>query len=117
MKDQHPSTCATVLIRAFSSRYWEVIVFGPGSAHSEVIETRLSAEIGELVIQDKSEAAVRLLGIYLSERCELHQGLSQLPVAEPDIYVDHGLTGTNRVRPGLREAMAAVRGWGHSGGD
>ncbi|MBG6223890.1 DNA invertase Pin-like site-specific DNA recombinase [Arthrobacter sp. CAN_A2] len=29
---------------------------------------------------------------------------------EPDvIYVDHGLTGTNRDRPGLREAMAAVR--------
>ena len=28
----------------------------------------------------------------------------------PDrIYVDHGLTGTNRARPGLREAMAACR--------
>jgi DNA invertase Pin-like site-specific DNA recombinase len=26
------------------------------------------------------------------------------------IYVDHGLTGTNRDRPGLREALAAVRG-------
>ncbi|MDN5915195.1 MAG: recombinase family protein [Pseudonocardia sp.] len=27
---------------------------------------------------------------------------------EPDrIYVDHGLTGTNRARPGLREALAA----------
>lgn len=25
------------------------------------------------------------------------------------IYVDHGLTGTNRDRPGLREALAAVR--------
>ena len=25
------------------------------------------------------------------------------------IYVDHGLTGTNRERPGLREAMAACR--------
>ncbi len=25
------------------------------------------------------------------------------------IFVDHGLTGTNRARPGLREAMAAVR--------
>jgi DNA invertase Pin-like site-specific DNA recombinase len=25
------------------------------------------------------------------------------------IYIDHGLTGTNRDRPGLREAMAAVR--------
>jgi DNA invertase Pin-like site-specific DNA recombinase len=25
------------------------------------------------------------------------------------VYVDHGLTGTNRDRPGLREALAAVR--------
>ena len=29
---------------------------------------------------------------------------------EPErIYVDHGLTGTNRERPGLREALAACR--------
>ncbi len=26
-----------------------------------------------------------------------------------NVYVDHGLTGANRARPGLREAMAAVR--------
>lgn len=26
------------------------------------------------------------------------------------IYTDHGMTGTNRDRPGLREALAAVRG-------
>ena len=25
------------------------------------------------------------------------------------IYVDHGLTGTNRARPGRREALAACR--------
>lgn len=30
-------------------------------------------------------------------------------VAEDRIYVDHGLTGTNRDRPGLREALAACR--------
>lgn len=36
-------------------------------------------------------------------------GLRQLGVTESDIYVDHGLTGTNRSRPGLGEAMAAVR--------
>jgi hypothetical protein len=30
-------------------------------------------------------------------------------VAPDRIYVDHGLTGTNRARPGLREAMAACR--------
>ncbi len=35
-------------------------------------------------------------------------GLLGLGVDEKQIYVDHGLTGTNRARPGLREAMAAV---------
>ncbi len=36
-------------------------------------------------------------------------GLTRLGVATERIYVDHGLTGTNRERPGLREAMAACR--------
>lgn len=36
--------------------------------------------------------------------------LAALGVAPERIYVDHGLTGTNRARPGLREAMAACRG-------
>lgn len=31
-------------------------------------------------------------------------------VGRERIYVDHGLTGTNRERPGLREALAACRG-------
>ena len=35
--------------------------------------------------------------------------LTTLGVAPDRIYVDHGLTGTNRARPGLREAMAACR--------
>ena len=35
--------------------------------------------------------------------------LAALGVAEERIYVDHGLTGTNRARPGLREALAACR--------
>jgi hypothetical protein len=37
------------------------------------------------------------------------EGLIALGVAAENIHVDHGLTGTNRTRPGLREAMAAVR--------
>src|SRR5690625_1879487 len=37
------------------------------------------------------------------------EGLSALGVPAERIYVDHGLTGTNRDRPGLREAMAACR--------
>src|SRR4051794_29754703 len=36
--------------------------------------------------------------------------LTALGVAPEPIYVDHGLTGTNRARPGLREAMDACRG-------
>ncbi len=35
--------------------------------------------------------------------------LTTLGVDEENIHVDHGLTGTNRERPGLREALAAVR--------
>ena len=36
--------------------------------------------------------------------------LRELGVAEERIYLDHGLTGTNRKRPGLDQALAAVRG-------
>ena len=36
-------------------------------------------------------------------------GLLALGVEADRIYVDHGLTGTNRERPGLREALAACR--------
>lgn len=35
--------------------------------------------------------------------------LASLGVEPEDIYVDHGLTGTNRDRPGLSQALAAVR--------
>jgi len=35
--------------------------------------------------------------------------LAALGVNPARVYVDHGLTGTNRARPGLREAMAACR--------
>ncbi len=35
--------------------------------------------------------------------------LARLGVSAERTYVDHGLTGTNRERPGLREALAACR--------
>ena len=35
--------------------------------------------------------------------------LQQLGVSADRIYTDHGLTGTNRSRPGLDQALAAVR--------
>ena len=37
------------------------------------------------------------------------QALAELSVAPDRIYMDKGLTGTNRARPGLDQAMAAVR--------
>ena len=40
-----------------------------------------------------------------AQRC----ALLELGVAEDRIYTDHGLTGTNRARPGLDQALAAVR--------
>ena len=36
-------------------------------------------------------------------------GLAALGVDVERVYVDHALTGTNRARPGLREALAACR--------
>ena len=50
-------------------------------------------------------------------RCSTHgqdlaaqrDALLALGVAEDRIYTDHGLTGTSRARPGLDQALAAVR--------
>lgn len=36
-------------------------------------------------------------------------GLEALGVSSDDIFTDHGLTGTSRARPGLDQALAAVR--------
>src|SRR3954454_5110650 len=44
------------------------------------------------------------------------EGLLALGVDPARLYVDHGLTGTTRERPGLREAPAACRE-GDTGGD
>ena len=40
--------------------------------------------------------------------------LERLGVRPNLIYTDHGLTGTNPARPGLREALAACRSGAHS---
>ena len=37
------------------------------------------------------------------------QALKALGVSEERIYTDHGLTGTNRARPGLDQALGSVR--------
>src|SRR6476619_3694210 len=40
---------------------------------------------------------------------EQRERLRELGVSEDRIYLDHGLTGTNRTRPGLDQALAALR--------
>jgi DNA invertase Pin-like site-specific DNA recombinase len=42
----------------------------------------------------------------VTAQCE---GLARLGVGADRIYVDHGLTGTNRDRPGLHQALFACR--------
>ena len=44
------------------------------------------------------------------------QALVDLDVDPERIYVDHGLTGANRDRPGLDQALAAVPRGRHFGG-
>jgi Resolvase, N terminal domain len=46
-----------------------------------------------------------------TRRTSPHSGqrLRELGVTEDRIYLDHGLTGTNRARPGLDQALAALR--------
>ena len=41
--------------------------------------------------------------------------LRELGVLEERVYLDHGLTGTNRQRPGLDQALAACRANGTVG--
>ena len=45
----------------------------------------------------------------ISDLTAQRDGLLNLGVQTERIYVDHGLTGANRERPGLREALAACR--------
>ena len=47
--------------------------------------------------------------------CAQGQALFNLGVSEDNIYTDHGLTGTSRDRPGLDQAIAAVREGGYIG--
>jgi predicted site-specific integrase-resolvase len=37
------------------------------------------------------------------------QALHELGVSDDRVYLDHGMTGRNRKRPGLEQALAAVR--------
>lgn len=98
-----------------------------GPAVADVLVERLPVEVGRCPMPESSAscgtigptswrcAMSALLVGYA--RCSTDQqdltaqrdALSGLGVEVDRIYVDHGLTGTNRERPGLREALAACR--------
>lgn len=44
---------------------------------------------------------------YLEDLTAQNAGLAGLGVQDDQIYVDHGLTGSNKLRPGLQQVLAA----------
>ena len=63
--------------------------YSPGMAHTLIGYARCSTDKQDLAAQ--------------------HDALLKLGVAPDRIYTDRGFTGTNRARPGLDQALAAVR--------
>ena len=68
---------------------------------------------GEPVPKTAPEAGVRIGYARCStDKQDLtaqRQALRQLGVSDDRLYLDHGMTGRNRRRPGLQQALAAVR--------
>ena len=62
-----------------------------------ITETRQQSRVNARCTTDEQDLTVQ------------REGLAALGVNPDRIYVDHGLTGSNRERPGLREALAACR--------
>ena len=75
----------------------------PGKMPGEGVLTGDTQQMSELKI---GYARVSTDGQDLTAQ---RQALAALGVNPDRVYVDHGLTGTNRDRPGLREALAACR--------
>lgn len=73
----------------FKARSWCLNRYASGVAGIKIGYARCSTDAQDLTAQ--------------------RDALSALGVAATRIYVDHGLTGTTRARPGLREALAACR--------
>jgi hypothetical protein len=85
----------------------DVVVSGPWP--SPVAGRRVRA--GH-VMEVRHERAVRRIRRCSTEQQDLtaqRDALATLGVSAERIYVDHGLTGANRKRPGIREALAACR--------
>ena len=58
---------------------------------------------------DRQKIGYARCSTYSQDLTAQRQALLDLGVREDRIYTDHGLTGTNRERPGLEQALAAVR--------
>jgi Resolvase, N terminal domain len=89
-----------------------------------VADAVLASARGDDALTDTSElvaarrSAVLLIGYARVSTDEQdltaqRDALATLGVTADGIYVDHGLDGSNRGRPGLREGLAACRWRGH----
>jgi hypothetical protein len=72
----------------------------------DVLQTALAGDrLGEF----QAQAAIAALHADAEDLTAQRDRPSELGVPEQRIYLDHGLTGTNRNRPGVDQALAAVR--------
>jgi len=84
----------------------------PGRSLSHMTGTERIAEAGPYPYTFTMTATLIGYARCSTDRQDLaaqRQALLELGVAEERIYTDHGLTGTTRARPGLDQALAAVR--------
>jgi hypothetical protein len=89
-----------------------------GELRANTISRALRGDVGNLDVRGREhhpKGMNELLVGYVRVSTEQQDltvqryGLRALGVGDDRIYVDHGLTGTNRDRPGLRLALAACR--------
>ena len=82
----------------------------PGASHMNGTVT--IADAGPYLFtspHDGDPHRIRALFTDRQDSAAQRQALLELGVVEDRIYTDHGLTGTTRARPGLDQALAAVR--------
>ena len=84
------------------------------SAHGQPTDRRRASELWRAAPSPAGSASGVLIGY---ARCSTDKQdlaaqrhtLRQLGVSDERVYLDHGMTGRNRHRPGLQQALAAVR--------
>jgi len=73
------------------------------------LESRLGASYGTLVRVTELKIGYARVSTTNQDLTAQRDSLAALGVDADRVYVDHGLTGTSRARPGLRETLAACR--------